>query len=228
MQNGRVVYVETRVGSLKPEVYRNDSPEAPANEMDIRIVDHNDYTFYAMRGGDNFADPSWAADIARSYAPTAPDTNRTLDMAIARQAATELIQTAPASFKDHVFHLSAFLDKANPLTDPTLVHNQAAIEGKHLTTPEQKAYSARTPTARGPRSMPRSGRDAAGRDHLVLCRVALGHRPLRLLLGRARQQLGGGIQRLQPRQLPGRLEDERGLLLVELEQQRLRRRRPSR
>jgi len=139
MQNGRVVYIETSVGSLKPEVYRNDSPEAPANEMDIRIVDHNDYTFYAMRGGDNFTDPSWASDIARSYAPTAPDTDRALDMAIARQAATELIQAAPASFKDHVFHLNAFLEKANPMTDPKLVQNQATLEGKH-TTPEQKAY----------------------------------------------------------------------------------------
>jgi hypothetical protein len=139
MQNGRVVYIETRTGSLKPEVYRNDSPEAPANEIDTRIVDHNDYTFYSMRGGDNFAEPSWAADIARSYAPTAPDTNRELDMAIARQAVTELIQAAPATFKDHVFHLNAFLDKANPMTDPALVHNQVAIEGRHA-TPEQKAY----------------------------------------------------------------------------------------
>ncbi len=140
VQSGRVVYIETRVGSLKPEVYRNDSPEAPANEMDTRIVDHNDYTFYAMRGGDNFADPSWASDIARSYAPTAPDTDRALDMAIARQGVTELIQVAPASFKDHVFHLNAFLEKANPMTDPKLVQNQATLEGKHATPAEQKAY----------------------------------------------------------------------------------------
>ena len=95
MQGGRVVYIETRMGSLKPEVYRNDSPEAPANEIDTRIVDHNDYTFYSMRGGDSFVEPSWAADIARSYTPTAPDTDRVLDMAIARQAVTELSRRLP-------------------------------------------------------------------------------------------------------------------------------------
>jgi len=141
VQSGRVVYIETRVGSLKPEVYRNDSPEAPANEMDIRIVDHNDYTFYAMRGGDNYTDPSWASDITRSYAPTAPDTNRALDLAIAQQAVTALVQVAPASFKDHVYHLNAFLAQVNPMTDPTLVQNQAKLEAKHAAAAGEKAYS---------------------------------------------------------------------------------------
>ncbi len=143
VQNGRVVYIETRVGALKPEVYRNDAPEEPAYEMDMRVVDQNNYTFFSERGGDNFVDPSWSADIVRSYTPTAPDTNRALDMDIAHTAATALAAAAPASFKDHVFHLNAFVARANPLTDPTLLQKQAALEAKHAnpTAEQDRAYS---------------------------------------------------------------------------------------
>src|SRR5438552_12908697 len=45
LQNGRALYFETRVGPLKPEVYRIESPDEPQYEMDARILDQNGSTF---------------------------------------------------------------------------------------------------------------------------------------------------------------------------------------
>ena len=209
VQNGRVVYLETRVGSLKPEVYRNDAPEEPAYEMDMRVVDQNNYTFFAERGGDNYADPSWNADIVRSYTPTAPDTNRALDMEIAHKAATELAAAAPASFKDHVFHLNAFVARANPLTDPTLLQNAAKLAGQ-----ARDARGGRGAGLLRNLQQRRLGRGlrvevvaAHRRGDLVLLRVALGDDHVRLLLGSAGQQLGSGDQRLRPRHVLRRVSN---------------------
>ncbi len=50
--------METRVGALIPEVYRNDALDfGPQNELEhaawsIRTI----HTFYVMRGGDSLAD----------------------------------------------------------------------------------------------------------------------------------------------------------------------------
>src|SRR5208283_2184887 len=71
VKSGRVVYIESRVGNLKPEVYRSEGRNEPDYEMDLRIVDHNNFTVFAQRGGDNFAESSWNADLARSSASVA-------------------------------------------------------------------------------------------------------------------------------------------------------------
>lgn len=128
VKSGRVVYLETSVGLLKPEVYRNDMPNEPANEMDLRAVDHNNYTFFAQRGGDNYADPTWAADLARSWAPVATANDRELDWATAQEGAAALAAALPAAFADHVFHLTAFATQKNPTTDADMLTKLASFE----------------------------------------------------------------------------------------------------
>jgi len=125
---GRVVYLETRVGQLKPEVYRNDSPDEPAYEMDVRAVDQNNATFFAQRGGDNFAEPSWHADVAQARAVGASQADRTLDWAAAQEGAAAFAKALPASFADHAFHLTSFAMAKNPTTDPGLLAKLAAIQ----------------------------------------------------------------------------------------------------
>src|SRR5438067_629360 len=63
VKNNRVVYVQTRIGALKPDVYRQMDPNEPAYETDMRFVDGKGNTFYAQRGGDSFADASWEKDV---------------------------------------------------------------------------------------------------------------------------------------------------------------------
>jgi len=121
LQSGRVVYVETRVGALKPEVYRNDAPEEPANEMDMRFVDENNITFFAMRGGDNFVDASWGGDVQHAEGQIPVQGDRTLDFQLAAQAATALSLAAPSGFQDHLFHLKAFAAQPNPASDPAML-----------------------------------------------------------------------------------------------------------
>ena len=87
VKQGRVLYFETRVGQLKPEIYRMDTPNEPQYEMDMRFVDAENHTIYAVRGGDNFADPTWAADIVASrHLPPAAYANRALDFQLAKEA----------------------------------------------------------------------------------------------------------------------------------------------
>jgi hypothetical protein len=127
VKSGRVVYLETGVGLLKPEVYRQDMPNEPANEMDLRAVDQNNYTFFAQRGGDNFANPSWAQDIARSFAPVSSLADRTLDWAVAQEGAAAMAKALPTGFADHAFHLTAFATQRNPTTDPVLTQRLEAF-----------------------------------------------------------------------------------------------------
>ncbi|HEY3816986.1 MAG TPA: hypothetical protein VGL81_07445 [Polyangiaceae bacterium] len=128
LKSGRVVYIETRVGLLKPEVYRNEGRGEPDNEMDLRFVDQNNFTFFVQRGGDNFADPTWAQDVLRSEGPVATKADRTLDWTMAIEAATALARAVPATFKDHVYHLTNFAAQPNPATDPALLQKLAAFE----------------------------------------------------------------------------------------------------
>ena len=68
-------------------MYRDDAPDEPANEIDMRFVDENGKTFFVQRGGDQFVDPSWATDVNASLANPAPDEQRVRDFVIAREAA---------------------------------------------------------------------------------------------------------------------------------------------
>jgi hypothetical protein len=128
LENGRVVYLETRVGLLKPEVYRNDRPQEGLNEMDVRFVDQNNVTFYAQRGGDNFADPTWGQDVARSSVASSQQSDRAVDWTMAKEAALAMIAAAPAGFQDHVYQLNTFAAKPNPATDPDLAAKLASFK----------------------------------------------------------------------------------------------------
>src|SRR5689334_24833467 len=66
-----VVYIETRVGTLKPEFYRMVYEGDSTHEMDMRWVDEQGRTFLVQRGGDNFVDPSWETEIEASVANSA-------------------------------------------------------------------------------------------------------------------------------------------------------------
>jgi hypothetical protein len=121
---GRVVYIESRVGTPKPEVYQQNFPDQPVNQMDLRFVDGNNHTFFAQRGGDSWVDPSWAAEIAQSKDPTAPQPSLAASeqsWADAHEAAAALTAALPATFKDHVFHLNAFAAVASPGNRPELM-----------------------------------------------------------------------------------------------------------
>ncbi len=124
LQNGRVVYVETRTGALKPEVVRNNDPEQPANEIDVRFVDENNLTFFAQRGGDSFADPTWHQDVLRAEGHVPVQGDRTLDFQIAAAAAKALSVAAPAGFEQHVFHLNAFAAMPNPANEPSMLKSR--------------------------------------------------------------------------------------------------------
>jgi len=131
---GRVVYIESRVGPQKPEVYRQDSPDEPANEMDLRFVDANSHTFFAQRGGDTWIDPTWGPEIAKPLT-AAPDTEA--DWALAHEAAAALPKALDPSFKDHNFHLGVFTTIKSPGQNP--IAAARLEEGAKLAPPEAKA-----------------------------------------------------------------------------------------
>jgi hypothetical protein len=103
---GHVVYLETRVGPMKPQVYRENFPNEPQNEMDTRIVDDVGRTFTLVIGGDSIIDPTWSTDIRAGAALAAP-TKAESDMYYAlAQHAGQAFAAAQPQFADHVFHLS--------------------------------------------------------------------------------------------------------------------------
>jgi hypothetical protein len=131
LQKGRVVYLETRVGALMPEVYRNDAPTAPKNEMDLRVVDQDNHTVYAMRGGDSFVDPTWATDYTASrHLPPSAYANRATDWTLAKTAAGALAAGAPAGFEDHVYHIAHFAAAPTPQDDPRMAERSQNIAMK--------------------------------------------------------------------------------------------------
>jgi hypothetical protein len=106
-ENGHVVYLQTRVGPLKPQVYRDQFPNEPLYEMDARIVDEDGRTFTLVIGGDNIIDPSWAADIKAGSALSALD-GTTSDMfyKMARDAGQAFKASASPDLADHIFHVA--------------------------------------------------------------------------------------------------------------------------
>ncbi|HEY3816993.1 MAG TPA: hypothetical protein VGL81_07480 [Polyangiaceae bacterium] len=124
---GRVVYIESRVGQLKPEVYRLDSPNEPQYEMDYRFVDQDNHTFLAQRGGDNFADPTWNAEVTASrHLPPAAYAHRVDDFRLATEAAGALAKALPKGFEDHAFHMSALAAQPS-IPDDVRLQTQAAV-----------------------------------------------------------------------------------------------------
>src|SRR3569833_3174076 len=75
-ENDHAVYLEQRVGAMKPQAYREEAPEEPANEIDMRFVDENGITFFVQRGGDGYVDPTWAQEVDDSLLHPAADSDR--------------------------------------------------------------------------------------------------------------------------------------------------------
>jgi len=144
----RVIYLESRVGPLKPEIYRQDAPEEPANEIDFRFVDSQNRTFWVQRGGDTYVDPTWNQDIANSISTKIARAEREADFDMAQEAAKAFAQIAPAAMKDHTFHFSKFAASPTPMRDPALLSKLAELEAKSPAPAElpanlkEKAYGA--------------------------------------------------------------------------------------
>ncbi|HEX9102693.1 MAG TPA: hypothetical protein VF997_10840 [Polyangia bacterium] len=127
VKNGRALFLDSRVGALKPEVYRLDAPNDPPNEMDYRFVDQEGRTFFANRGGDNWIDPTWDAEIRASQHAIVDLAQREIDFKVAREAAAAFTNVAPAAFVNHTFHMANFALQAAPSEDPRMIAAAAEI-----------------------------------------------------------------------------------------------------
>jgi hypothetical protein len=124
----RVVYMETRVGPQMPEIYRQDDPDGPQNETDVRFVDASGHTFYAMRGGDNFVDPTWGTDFEASKHAKVDAAGRDLDFRLAREASDAFVRVAPATLKLHAAYFRHIAARPVPSEDSELRQRAAVIQ----------------------------------------------------------------------------------------------------
>ena len=159
---GRVVYIESRVGAQKPEIYRRAWPDEPANEMDMRFVDQGNHTFYAQRGGDSWVDSTWNIQMNKDIDPTLSLADRDLDYTLAQEGAKALIAALPATFKDHAYHLNNFVAMTPPTRDPVLMARIQELNAK-APQPARTRRTVTTPTRRGRSSTRRSTRRASPR-----------------------------------------------------------------
>ena len=128
VKGSRVIYIETRVGPLKPEAYRLDAPDEPAHEIDVRYVDQVGNTFLAQRGGDEFIDATWSAEIAKLTSVSKADREADFAMAVESAGAMERANL-PASMHEHVFSAAA-QGRLVPSAFPELAQRAAEIEAK--------------------------------------------------------------------------------------------------
>ncbi len=135
--DGHVVYLDQRMGALKPQAYRDEAPNEPANEIDMRFVDETGKTFFVQRGGDTFVDPTWSADINTSLKNPAPDNDRIRDFEMARQAAALFAHAAPPSLKPYAFHAEQYAARPAPSDDPEMIKKVDSIEASR---PADSAY----------------------------------------------------------------------------------------
>lgn len=136
VKGDQVVYLEQRVGALKPQVYRETSPDEPANEIDMRWVDKNGQTFWVQRGGDTYVDPTWDAEINATFKNPAPALQRSADFALAKEAAEQIVKALPEEFAALAYHPHAFALRPTPEDDPNLANRVEEIEAKRPTTDE--------------------------------------------------------------------------------------------
>lgn len=139
VKEGHVVYLEQRLGAMKPQVYRDASPDEPANEVDMRFVDETGKTFYVQRGGDQFVDPTWNDDISASVKAPAPDTQRVRDFAMAREAAGLFAHQAPVDLKPFAYHAAQFAARPAPSDDPVMIAKADQIEASR---PVESGYAS--------------------------------------------------------------------------------------
>lgn len=134
-KGGHAVFLETRVGMIKPDVYRQAYPNEPPNEMDLRLVDDLGNTFYVQRGGDKMIDSTWEADLARavrgSNSVTADQAAAYWDLA--QEGAHALALALPTGFKDHAYHFSAAATLAAPHHDTAAKARLTELSAKYPT-----------------------------------------------------------------------------------------------
>ena len=136
----RVIYMESRVGGLKPEIYRQEFPNDPPNEQDMRFVDQNGVTFYLQRGGDTFVDPSWDAELTKAVhnGGQVNPADRELDFNMLPIAAKAAAAALPATFKDHIFHLNNIASELPPSQSPMMQAKVQRISAQPF--PTEAAY----------------------------------------------------------------------------------------
>jgi hypothetical protein len=133
----KAIYFETAVGPMKPEVYRKMAPSEPQNEMDLRILDKDGNTFYVVRGGDKFVDPTWDADLAKSLKIQVDPKVREEDFRMARDAAVAMKGVLPVVLADHAFHFDTLATRPLPSEDARMVARTKEIQAGLL----EKGYS---------------------------------------------------------------------------------------
>jgi len=135
-----VVYLETRVGKLKPAIYRED-PNEPANEVDMMIVDKNGIPFYMQRGGDEYVDPTWAAKIAvGKHAKLPANWDRNRDFALAQQLGVQFARVADPALKDSIYPITEMGLQPTPQQDPSLLAASKKIAATALPLGSDQAY----------------------------------------------------------------------------------------
>jgi hypothetical protein len=127
MKQNRVIYIESRVGNLKPEVYRLDDPSAPQYEMDVRFVDQNGHTFMIQRGGDSYVEPSWAQEIKASRNIKIDLATRELDFKLAQEASASFMTLSMPALKDHVYHMATYAAQQPPSLNQHLIDKSIRI-----------------------------------------------------------------------------------------------------
>jgi hypothetical protein len=137
VQDNHVVYLEQRVGALKPQVYRDDAPTEPANEIDMRFVDETGKTFFVQRGGDEYVDPTWGADVQASLTSPAPDDQRVRDFEMARTLAGAFAQAATPELAAFSYHAQVYAARPAPSQDPEMINRAQEIEASR---PTEEAY----------------------------------------------------------------------------------------
>lgn len=132
VKDGHVVYLEQRVGALKPQTYRDDAPTEPANEIDMRFVDESGKTFFVQRGGDEYVDPQWNLEIKESLEHPAPDEQRVRDFVLAREAAATFAKADIDGIAPFAYHASAYAARPAPSEDKDMIARAERIETARL------------------------------------------------------------------------------------------------
>ena len=141
-EGDNVVYLETRIGKLKPAVYRQEDPNEPANEVDMMIVDKHGIPFYVQRGGDEYVDPTWNAKIAIAKSTKlAADEDRNADFALAQKLGQQFERVADPSLADSTFHIHNMGAQPTPLQDPGLIAAAAKIQQTPLPSSDQAYWN---------------------------------------------------------------------------------------
>jgi hypothetical protein len=139
VKEDRVVYLEQRVGALKPELYREISPGEPPNEIDLRWIDGNGATFFVQRGGDTYVDSEWSADINAGFVNPVPAAHRDADFALAKEAASEIAKAMPRDLATLAYHPAVYATRPVPSQDPLLLAKLDEIKAAGINTEVQYA-----------------------------------------------------------------------------------------